>query len=189
MDLQRPLFSFRVLFRVSAVGACPVLRRFQEGGVAVGADVFQRLLVLAVFVAGVVEEGLNDLAGLVLPTVSASDVASGQAALLHLAPGPAQVPGAVQIPRLAAFAGVPILPAGPAVGTAAADLLCSAHGKDLFSVICRGYISGASGFRTTPHSQREKLPFRMLSRVTMRHLLHVSSKSSWIWGMQGTSRR
>ena len=65
-----------------------------------GADVVQRLLVLAVFVAGVVEEGLNNLAGLVLPTVSASDVASGQAALLHLAPGPAQVPGAVQIPRL-----------------------------------------------------------------------------------------
>ena len=103
-----------------------------------GVDILQRLLVLAVFVAGVVEEGLDDLAGLILPAVPAGDVSSGQAALLHFALCPAQVAGAVQIPRLAALAGVPILPAGPAVRAAAADLLCAVHGKDLFSVICRG---------------------------------------------------
>ena len=104
-----------------------MLCRVQKGVVAVGADVRQRLFVLAVFVAGVVKKGLDDLAGLVLPAVPAGDAASGQAALLHFAPGPAQVPGAVQISRLAALAGLPILPAGAAVGAAAADLLCAAH--------------------------------------------------------------
>ena len=54
-----------------------MFRRVQEGGVAVGADVLQRLLVLAVFVAGVVEKGLDDLAGLILPAVPAGDAASG----------------------------------------------------------------------------------------------------------------
>ena len=42
-----------------------MLCRVQEGGVAMGADVLQRLLVLAVFVAGVVEKGMDGLAGLV----------------------------------------------------------------------------------------------------------------------------
>ena len=122
-----PGFLFWVLFRVFAAGAGPVLCRVQEGGVAVGADVFQRLLVLAVFVAGVVEKGLDDLAGLVLSAVPAGDVTSGQAAFFHFALCPAQVPGAVQVSRLAALAGLPILPAGAAVGAAAADLLCAAH--------------------------------------------------------------
>ena len=45
------LFSFWVLFRVFAIGAGPVLCRVQKGGVAVGADVLQRLMVFAVFVA------------------------------------------------------------------------------------------------------------------------------------------
>ena len=94
---------------------------------AVGADVLQRLLVLAVFVAGMVEKGLDDLAGLVLPTVSAGDVASGQAAFLHPALCTAQVPGAVQVSRFTALAGLLIFPAGTAVGAAAADLLCAAH--------------------------------------------------------------
>lgn len=70
-----------------------------------GADVLQRLLILAVFIAGVVEEGLDALAGLVFFAVPAGDVASGQTALLHPALGPAQVPGAVQVSRLAALAG------------------------------------------------------------------------------------
>lgn len=34
----------------------PVFRRFQEGSVIIGADVLQRLLVLPVFIAGVVEK-------------------------------------------------------------------------------------------------------------------------------------
>lgn len=51
------------------VSTFPVFRRFQKGGVAVGTDVFQRLLVFAAFVAGVFEEGLHGLSGLVLPAV------------------------------------------------------------------------------------------------------------------------
>lgn len=116
-----------ILFRVFAAGACPVLCRVQEGGVAVGADILQRLLILAVFIARVVEEGLDALAGLVLFAVPAGDVASGQTAFLHPALGPAQLPGAVQVSRLAALAGFQILAAGPAVGAAAADLLHAAH--------------------------------------------------------------
>ena len=128
MDVQRAvLFLSGVLLRVLAIGACPVLCRFQEGGVAVGADKFQRLLVLAVFIAGVVEKGLDDLAGLILYAVPAGDAPSGQASFLHFASGPAQIPRTVQIPRLAALAGLPILPAGAAVGAAAADLLSAAH--------------------------------------------------------------
>ena len=45
-----------VLFGVFTIGVFPVFRRSQEGGVAVGADVLQRLLVFAVFVAGMVEK-------------------------------------------------------------------------------------------------------------------------------------
>lgn len=108
-----------------------MLRRVQEGGVAVGANELQRLLVLAVFVAGMVEKGLDDLAGLVLPTVSAGDVASGQAAFLHPALCTAQVPGAVQIPRLAALAGFLIFLTGPTVGAAAANFLCTVHREEL----------------------------------------------------------
>ena len=128
MDVQRAvLFLSGVLFQVLAIGACPVLCRFQEGGVAVGADKFQRLLVFAVFVARVVEKDLDSLTGLVLSAVPAGDVTSGQAAFLHFALCPAQLPGAVQIARLAALAGLQIFPAGAAVGAAAADLLRAVH--------------------------------------------------------------
>ena len=92
-----------------------------------GSDVLQRLFVLAIFVAGVVEEGLDAPAGFVLFAVPAGDVASGQTAFLHPALGPAQLPGAVQVSRLAALAGFQVLPTGPAVGAAAADLLRAAH--------------------------------------------------------------
>ena len=94
---------------------------------AVGADELQRLPVLAVFVAGLAEEELNGPAGLVLSAVPAGDVTSGQAAFLHPTLCPSQIPGAVQVPRLAAFAGFLIFLTGPAVGTAAADLLRAAH--------------------------------------------------------------
>lgn len=75
----------------------PVFRRFQEGNVIIGADdVLQRLLVLAVFVAGLVEKGLNDLTAVIFLAVCAGDVAFSQAAFLHPAFGPAQIPGAIQ---------------------------------------------------------------------------------------------
>lgn len=96
-----------------------------------GADVLQRLLVLPVFIAVVVEEGLDALAGFVLFAVPAGDVASGQTAFLHPALGPAQLPGAVQVSRLAALAGFQVLPTGPAVGAAAADFLCALHREEL----------------------------------------------------------
>lgn len=92
-----------------------------------GADVLQRLLVFGVFIAGMVEKGLNGLARLVLRTVYAGDVAFSQAAFLHPAFGPAQIPGAVQIPLLAALAAFLIFTAGSAVGAAAADLLRALH--------------------------------------------------------------
>ena len=131
MDVQRALFLSGVLFGVLAISACPGLRHVQKGGVAVGANVLQRLLVFAVFVAGVVEEGLDDLAAVVFFTVPAGDVTSGQAALFHPALCPAQLPGAVQIPRLAALAGVLIFTAGPAVRAASSDLLCDIHRDEL----------------------------------------------------------
>ena len=108
-----------------------MFRRVQEGGVAVGADVLQRLLVLSVFVAGVVEKGMDGLAGLVLYAVPTGDVASGQAAFLHFALCPAQIPGAVPVPRLAALAGLFIFTAGLAVCAAAADFLCTIHREEL----------------------------------------------------------
>lgn len=83
-----------------------MLRRFQKGRVAVGADEFQGLLVLAVFVAGVVEKGLNDLTAVIFLAVRAGNVAFRQAAFLHPAFGPAQIPRAVRMPRFAALAEV-----------------------------------------------------------------------------------
>ena len=56
----------------------PVFRRFQEGNVIIGADdVLQRLLVLAVFVAGAGEKGLDDLTAIIFLAVSAGDVTFG----------------------------------------------------------------------------------------------------------------
>ena len=102
-----------------------------------GADVLQRLLVLAVFVAGVVEKGLNDLTAVIFLAVRAGDVAFSQAAFLHFAFGPAQAPRAVQIPRFAALAGLLKFTAGLTVGAAAADFLCTIHREELPS---EGYI-------------------------------------------------
>ena len=92
-----------------------------------GADVLQRLLVLTVFVAGVVEKELNDLTAVIFLAVRAGNVAFSQAAFLHPAFGPAQIPRAVQIPRFAALAGLLKFTAGLAVGAAAADFLCTLH--------------------------------------------------------------
>ncbi len=96
-----------------------------------GADVLQRLLVLAVFVAGVGEKGLDDLTAVIFLAVYAGDVAFSQAAFLHPAFGPAQIPGAIQIPLLAALAAFLIFAAGLTVGAAAADFLCALHREEL----------------------------------------------------------
>ena len=88
-----------------------------------GADVLQRLLVLAVFVAGVVEKGLNDLTAVIFLTICAGNVTFGQATLLHFASGPVQITGSIQIARLAALAGLLKFTAGLAVGATAADFL------------------------------------------------------------------
>lgn len=79
--------------------------------------------VLAVFVAEIVEERLDSLAGLVLRTVYTGDISSGQAAFLHPAFGPAQIPRAVRIPWLVALAGLLKFTAGLTVGTTATDFL------------------------------------------------------------------
>lgn len=54
-----------------------------------GMDVLQRLLVFGVFVAGMVDKGLNGLAVFIFLAVRADDVAFSQAAFLHPAFGPA----------------------------------------------------------------------------------------------------
>lgn len=99
-----------------------------------GADVLQRLLVFRVFVAGMVEKGLDGLAAAIFPAVRAGDVAFSQAAFLHPAFGSAQIPRAVQIPRFAALAGLLIFTAGLAVGATATDFLCVIHREEFPSV-------------------------------------------------------
>ena len=122
-----------VLFGVFTIGVFPIFSCFHESSIIIGADEFQCLLVFGVFVAGMVEEGLDSLAGLVLPIVPTRDVASGQAVFLHFALCPAQIPGAVQVSRFAALTGLLILPAGLAVGATAADFLCTIHRKEFSS--------------------------------------------------------
>lgn len=97
---------FRVLFRVLSICIFPVFCRFQKGCVIMGADELQCLLVFGIFVAGMVEKSMGSLAGLVLRAVYAGDAAFSQAAFLHPAFGPAQIPRAVQIPLFATLAGL-----------------------------------------------------------------------------------
>lgn len=96
-----------------------------------GADELQRLLVFGVFVAGMVEKGLDSLAVVIFLAICAGNVTFGQAALLHFTSGPAQIPRAVQIPLLAPLAGLLKFTAGLAVGAAAADFLCTIHREEL----------------------------------------------------------
>ena len=99
-----------------------------------GADELQCLLVFGVFVAGVVEKELHDLTAVIFLAVRAGNVAFSQAAFLHPAFGPAQIPRAVQIPRFAALAGLLKFTAGLAVGTTATDFLCVIHREEFPSV-------------------------------------------------------
>ena len=57
-----------------------------------GANELQCLPVFGIFVAGMVEKSMDSLAGFILRTVYTGDVAFRQAALLHFAFGPAQIP-------------------------------------------------------------------------------------------------
>ena len=99
-----------------------------------GADVLQRLLVLAVFVAGVVEKELNDLTAIIFLAVRAGDMAFSQAAFLHPAFSPAQIPRAGRIPRFAAFAGLLLFAAGLTIGTTETDFLYVIHREEFPSV-------------------------------------------------------
>lgn len=91
------------------------------------ADELQCLLVFGVFVAGMVDKGLNGLAVFIFLAICAGNVAFSQAVFLHFALCPAQLPEAVQIAKLAALAGLLIFTAGLAVCTAAADFLWTIH--------------------------------------------------------------
>ena len=81
-----------------------------------------------------VEKSLDSLARFVLRAVYAGDVAFSQAAFLHPAFGPAQIPGAIQVPLLMALVAFLIFTAGIAVGTTAADFLCVIHREEFPSV-------------------------------------------------------
>ena len=131
MDVQRAVVLLSgILFRVFAAGACPVFCRVQEGGVAVGADELQCLFVFRIFVAGMVEKGLDGFAVFIFLTICAGDVAFSQAAFLHPAFGPAQIPRTVKIPQFAALAGLLKFTASLAVGTTAANSLCTIHREE-----------------------------------------------------------
>ena len=122
-----------ILFGVFTIGVFPIFSCFHEGSIIIDVDELQYLLVFGVFIAGMVEKGLNGLARLVLRAVYAGDVAFSQAAFLHPAFGPAQIPGTVQIPLFAALAGLLKFTAGLAVGTTAADFHCTIHRDELSS--------------------------------------------------------
>ena len=96
-----------------------------------GADKLQCLLVFGIFVAGMVEKSLDCLARLVFRTVYTGDISSGQAAFLHPAFGPAQIPGTVQIPLFATLAGLLKFTAGLTVRATTANFLCAIHRGEL----------------------------------------------------------
>lgn len=134
-DGQRavPLIS-AILLGVLAICIFPVFRRIQIGGVAVGTDELQCLLVFGVFIAGMVAKGLNGLARLVLLAICAGNVTFGQAAFLHFTSSPAQVPRTVQIPLFAALAGLLKFTAGLTVRATTADFLRVIHREEFPSV-------------------------------------------------------
>lgn len=92
-----------------------------------GADELQRLLVLGIFVAWMVDKRLNGLSAVIFLAICAGNVTFGQAVFLYFTSGPAQIPRAIQIPLLAALAAFLIFAVGLAVGAAAVDFLCALH--------------------------------------------------------------
>ena len=110
------------------VSVFPMFRRFHKCGIAVSADKRQCLAVFGILVAGVAEKALQGLAAFSPLTVRTGDMPPGQAADLHAASGPVQIPRAIQIPQLASLAGFEKFAACPAVRAAAADFSGIAHG-------------------------------------------------------------
>lgn len=94
-----------------------------------GTDILQRLFVLGIFVAGVLDKTLDSFTGRIFGAVCAGGEALGQTADLHFASGLSQIPGTIQVSQLAAFAGFQKFSAGFAVRPAAADFFCAIHGS------------------------------------------------------------
>ena len=97
-------------------------------------DELQCLLVFGVFIAGMVDKGLNSLAVFIFLTICAGNVTFGQATLLHFASGPVQITGSIQIARLAALAGLLKFTAGLTVRATTADFLRVIHREEFPSV-------------------------------------------------------
>lgn len=131
---------------ILAVGVFPILGHGQKRLVTVGTDKFQRLAILGIFVAGVLDKTLDGFTGRIFGAVCAGDVALGQTADFHFASGLPQIQGTIQVSQLAAFAGFQKFPAGFAVRPAAADFFCAIHGVAPFAEYFCPIIS-ASGER------------------------------------------
>ncbi len=114
---------------ILAVGVFPILGYGQKRLVTVGTDKFQRLAVLGIFIAGVLDKTLDGFAGRIFGAVCAGGVALSQTADFHFASGLPQIPGTIQVSQFAAFAGFPEFPAGFTVRPAAADFFCGIHGS------------------------------------------------------------
>ena len=113
---------------ILAVGVFPILGYGQKRLVTVGTDKFQRLAVLGIFIAGVLDKTLDGFAGRIFGAVCAGGVALSQTADFHFASGVPQIPGTIQVSQFAAFAGFQKFPAGFAVRPAAADFFRAIHG-------------------------------------------------------------
>lgn len=72
---------------ILAVGVFPVLGHGQKRLVTVGTDKFQRLAVLGIFIAWVLDKALDSFTGRIFGAVCAGGVALSQTADLHFASG------------------------------------------------------------------------------------------------------
>lgn len=99
-----------------------------------GADKLQRLSILGVFVAGMMDKSLNDLAGVIVAAIHTGNVSFGQTTFFDFTFCAAQIPGTIQISQLAALAGFLKFTAGHAVCTAATDFFCAIHAHQPLSV-------------------------------------------------------
>ena len=126
---KEPFVPWQLPGIILSVGVFPVLGHGQKRLVTMGTDKFQRLAVLGIFVAWVLDKTLDGFTGRVFSAVCAGGLALGQTADLHFASGLPQIPGTIQVSQCAAFAGFPEFPAGFAVRPAAADFFCAIHGS------------------------------------------------------------
>lgn len=90
---------------ILSIGVFPVLSHGKKRLVTVGTDKFQRLAILGIFVAGVLDKTLDGFAGSIFGTIRTGDMALCQTADLHFASGFPQIPGTIQVSQFAAFAG------------------------------------------------------------------------------------